>query len=174
MNTTSGITIWLTGLSSAGKTTIARALEKELVAAGNRVEVLDGDEIRTILGNTLGFSKDDRNENIRRIAHIASLLTKHGVTTIVSAISPYRAARNEAREKIGRFIEVYVNAPIEICESRDVKGLYKKARSGEIAQFTGIDDPYESPLSPEVECLTGQESVRESVSKIIAFIKQLY
>ncbi len=165
-----GVTIWLTGLSGAGKSTIARILEKELRERGEKVEVLDGDIIRTNLSKGLGFSKEDRDENIRRIGFVAHLLTRNGVKVIVAAISPYRAVRQEVRERIGDFVEVYVNAPLEVCEARDVKGLYRRARAGEIKNFTGIDDPYEPPENPEVECRTDQESPEESAQKILAFL----
>lgn len=140
-----GVTIWFTGLSGAGKTTISREVEARLRAQGYKVEVLDGDVVRTHLTKGLGYTKEDRDENIRRIGFVAHLLTRNGVIVIVSAISPYRAIREEIRAKIGNFVEVYVNAPLEVCEARDVKGLYKKARAGEIKMFTGIDDPYEPP-----------------------------
>ncbi|MCF6192527.1 MAG: adenylyl-sulfate kinase [Candidatus Hydrothermae bacterium] len=165
-----GVTIWLTGLSGAGKSTIARILEKELRARGEKVEVLDGDIIRTNLSRGLGFSKEDRDENIRRIGFVAHLLTRNGVKVIVAAISPYRAVRQEVRERIGDFVEVYVNAPLEVCEERDVKGLYRRARAGEIKNFTGIDDPYEPPDHPEVECRTDQETPEESAQKILAYL----
>lgn len=163
-----GVTIWFTGLSGAGKTTIRMAVEKELRDRGYKVEVLDGDIVRENLTKGLGFSKADRDENIRRIGFVANLLTRNGVVVLVSAISPYREIRDEVRSKIGEFVEVYVNAPLEVCEQRDVKGLYKKARAGEIKQFTGIDDPYEPPLTPDVECRTDQETLEESTHKVLA------
>jgi bifunctional enzyme CysN/CysC len=165
-----GLTVWLTGLSGAGKTTIASTVCTELLARGLRVEMLDGDVIRKLFSSDLGFSRDDRNENIRRIGLIAELLTRNGAIVLVSAISPYREAREEIRGKICDFVEVYVNAPLDICEQRDVKGLYKKARAGKIAGFTGVDDPYEPPRSPEIECNTDQESVRASVDKVVSGI----
>lgn len=168
-----GLTVWLTGLSGAGKTTISQVLEKELRSRGCKVEVLDGDIVRQHLAKGLGFSKEDRDENIRRIGFVANLLTRNGVIVIVSAISPYREIREELREKIGNFMEVFVNAPLEVCEHRDVKGLYKKARAGEIKGFTGIDDPYEEPLNPDIECRTAKEKVAESVAKVIAKIEEL-
>jgi len=161
-----GVTIWLTGLSGAGKTTITHALEAKLQAGGYDIEVLDGDVVRTNLTKGLGFSKEDRDENIRRIGFVAHLLTRHGVIVLVSAISPYRSIREEVRGKIGDFVEVFVNAPLSVCEGRDVKGLYQKARSGEIKGFTGIDDPYEPPTNPEVECRTDLEELEESVAKV--------
>jgi len=166
---TKGVTIWLTGLSGAGKSTIALALAEVLQKKGvQRLELLDGDIVRQNLAKGLGFSKEDRDENIRRIGFVAHLLTRNGVIVIVSAISPYREIRQEVSDRIGDFMEVYVNAPLEVCEQRDVKGLYKKARTGEIKQFTGISDPYDSPLSPTVECHTDQERVADSVEKILA------
>lgn len=168
-----GVTVWFTGLSGAGKTTISLAVEKELLSYGHRVEILDGDVVRQNLTKGLGFSKEDRDENIRRVGFVAGLLTRNQVSVLVSAISPYREIRQEVRQRIGNFVEVYVNAPLVICEQRDVKGLYKKARSGEIKNFTGIDDPYESPLNPEVECRTDLESLEESVSKVLAKLREL-
>jgi adenylylsulfate kinase len=168
-----GVTVWFTGLSGAGKTTISRAVEKELKSYGYRVEILDGDIVRQNLTKGLGFSKEDRDENIRRVGFVAELLTRNQVSVLVSAISPYRDIRQEVRQKIGNFVEVYVNAPLEVCEQRDVKGLYKKARAGEIKNFTGIDDPYESPLNPEVECRTDLETLEESVSKVLGKLREL-
>ncbi|GAB4237012.1 MAG: adenylyl-sulfate kinase [Elainellaceae cyanobacterium] len=168
-----GVTIWFTGLSGAGKTTICRAVEAELRAKGHQVEVLDGDVVRENLTKGLGFSKDDRDTNIRRIGFVSQLLTRNGVIVLVSAISPYREVREEVRQTIGDFVEVYVSAPLEVCEQRDVKGLYKRARAGEIKQFTGIDDPYEPPLNPEVECKTHQETLEESVAKVIKALEEL-
>jgi adenylylsulfate kinase len=162
-----GVTIWFTGLSGAGKTTISTALQQELLACGYKVESLDGDVVRQNLTKGLGFSKADRDENIRRIGFVAHLLSRNGVIVLVSAISPYRSVREEVRARIGDFIEVFVNAPIDVCEKRDVKGLYAKARAGQIKGFTGIDDPYEPPTRPEVECRTDRESVRESVAKVL-------
>jgi bifunctional enzyme CysN/CysC len=162
-----GLTVWLTGLSSAGKTTLSRAIYEKLWARGYRVELVDGDEVRRYLSRDLGFSKEDRDENIRRIGFIAELLTRNGVIAIVSAISPYRAVRDEVRGKIANFLEVFVNAPLEVCEGRDVKGLYRRARIGELPSFTGIDDPYEPPLHPDVECRTDLETIVESADKVI-------
>jgi adenylylsulfate kinase len=167
-----GMTLWFTGLSGAGKTTISQAVENELTAQGYKVEVLDGDVVRENLTKGLGFSKADRDENIRRIGFVAQLLTRNGVIVIVSAISPYRNIRDEVRNRIGDFVEVYVNAPLAVCEKRDVKGLYKRARSGEIKSFTGIDDPYEPPMNPEVECRTDQETLEESVSKVMNQVQE--
>lgn len=168
----SGLTVWFTGLSGAGKTTICRYVQMELATRNMAVEVLDGDVVRTHLCKDLGYSEADRKENIRRIAQVAKMLTHHGKIVLVAAISPYRSGREEARSIIGNFIEVYVNAPLAVCEQRDPKGLYHKARIGIIHGFTGIDDPYETPLSPDVECLTGVESPKESSDKVIAAVKE--
>jgi adenylylsulfate kinase len=165
-----GLTVWFTGLSGAGKTTICRAVEAELLARGVRVEVLDGDIIRTNLCSDLGFSEADRKENIKRIAYVAQLLTRNGILVLVAAISPYRSSRDEARTTVRNFMEVYVNAPLQVCEARDPKGLYRRARSGKIQRFTGIDQPYEAPLAPEVECHTDVESAEESSGKVIASV----
>ena len=161
-----GLTVWFTGLSGSGKSTLSLAVYDQLSASGHRVQLLDGDEVRLYLSRDLGFSKQDRDENIRRIGYVAELLTKNGVITLVSAISPYRSARDSVRARIPNFLEVYVNAPVEECERRDVKGLYKRARAGEIKTFTGISDPYEHPLSPDVECRTDLESVPESIQRV--------
>jgi len=134
---------------------------------GHKAELLDGDAFRRHLSKDLGFSRQDRDENIRRIGFVAELVTRNGGIALVAAISPYRAVRDELRARIGNFVEVYVNAPLEVCEQRDLKGLYKKARAGQISGVTGIDDPYEPPLDPEVECRTGRESLAESVEKVL-------
>lgn len=168
-----GVTIWFTGLSGAGKTTLNQAVEQILRSQGYRVEVLDGDIVRQNLTKGLGYSKEDRDENIRRIGFVAHLLTRNGVIVLVSAISPYAEIRQEIRQRIGDFVEVYVNAPLEVCEQRDVKGLYKKARAGLIKQFTGIDDPYEAPPNPDIECHTDKETIEDSVSKILARLEGL-
>jgi adenylylsulfate kinase len=163
--------VWFTGLCAAGKTSVCAGVAERLRAMGYRVEVLDGDVVRQNLSKGLGYSKEDRDENIRRIGYVAELLTRNGVIALVAAISPYRAVRGEVREKIGRFVEVWVNAPIEVCERRDPKGLYKKARAGLLPRFTGIDDPYEPPLNPEVECHTDRESVAESVEQVLRYLE---
>ena len=168
-----GVTIWLTGLSGAGKSTIAHELEQRLRVLGRKVEVLDGDVVRTNLSRGLGFSKEDRDTNIRRIGFVSKLLTRNGVATIVAAISPYRSVRDEVRQDIGDFVEIYVECPIEELVRRDVKGLYLKALSGEIANFTGVSGPYEVPLNPEVAVHTEQESVEESVAKVMAKLSEL-
>lgn len=162
-----GVTLWFTGLSGSGKTTIATAVERELKARYCNVEILDGDVVRTNLSKGLTFSKEDRDINVRRIGFVANLLSRNGVIAITAAISPYRAIRDEIRAMTENFMEVYVNAPLELCEARDVKGLYARARVGEIKNFTGIDDPYEEPINPEVVCYTAKESLQESVDKVI-------
>lgn len=173
MATGEGVTVWFTGLSGSGKTTISEAVARSLLERNCKVELLDGDIIRTNLSKGLGFSKEDRDVNIRRIGFVANLLSRNGVIAITAAISPYRAVRDEVRAAIANFVEIYVNAPLEVCESRDVKGMYAKARAGEIKGFTGIDDPYEPPLNAEVVCYTDQETVAESVAKVIAKLEQL-
>ncbi len=167
-----GVTLWFTGLSGAGKTTITQALAEKLRSMGCKLEILDGDIVRQNLTKGLGFSKEDRDENIRRIGFVSNLLTRNGVIVLVSAISPYREIRQEVKQKIGDFLEVFVNAPLNVCEDRDVKGLYKKARAGEIKGFTGIDDPYEAPKNPEVECRTDLEELSESVDKVLTKMKE--
>ncbi|MCS6953491.1 MAG: adenylyl-sulfate kinase [Bryobacterales bacterium] len=161
-----GFTIWLTGLSGAGKSTIAEILARRLREAGAKVEVLDGDVVRTHLSKGLGFSKEDRDTNIRRIGFVCELLSRNGVIAIAAAISPYREIREEIRAKIPNFVEVYVRCPLEVLIQRDVKGLYKKALNGEIPQFTGISDPYEPPLHPEVIVDSSVETPEESAQKV--------
>ncbi len=168
-----GFTIWFTGLSGAGKTTLAREVEKRLRARGMKVEVLDGDVVRQNLSKGLGFSKEDRDTNIRRIGFVCKLLTRNNVVAIAAAISPYRDIRDEVRREIGNFVEVYVDCPLEVLVERDVKGLYKKALAGEITNFTGVNDPYEPPLNPEVVVHSDRESVEESVEKIMRKLKEL-
>ncbi|MEG4287542.1 adenylyl-sulfate kinase [Microcoleus sp. C2C3] len=168
-----GFILWFTGLSGSGKTTITKALEPELKARGCKVEILDGDVVRTNLSKGLGFSQEDRDTNIRRIGFVAHLLSRNGVAAMTAAISPYRAIRDEIRAMEPNFVEVYVTAPLEVCEGRDVKGLYAKARAGEIKGFTGIDDPYEEPVNPEIICYTERESVEESVKKVLTKLEQL-
>jgi len=168
-----GVTIWLTGLSGAGKSTICESLAPLLREKYKRnVEVLDGDEVRTNLSKGLGFSKEDRDINIRRIGFVAKLLSRNGVFTITAAISPYADVREECRKMTGDFLEVFIDCPIDVLKDRDPKGLYAKALSGEIKNFTGISDPYESPINPEVHIRTDKESVEESVEKIIRSLKE--
>jgi len=170
-----GFTVWFTGLSGAGKTTLAQSVINELRTAEIKVELLDGDEIRTNLSKGLGFSKEDRDINIRRIGYVSRLLSRNGVGVIASAISPYREVRDEVRQSITsedvEFIEVYVRCPIDVLAERDVKGLYKKALAGDIKEFTGVSDPYEEPLNPEVIVETDRESIAESANKIIAALE---
>ena len=168
-----GFTVWFTGLSGAGKTTLADRLEPVLRERGLKVEKLDGDVVRTHLSKGLGFSKEDRDTNIRRIAFVAHLLTRNGVGVITSAISPYRDVRQEAREMIGNFVEVYVRCSIDELARRDVKGLYRKALAGEISNFTGVSDPYEEPLQPEVLVDSELETEEESLRKIVERLEEL-
>jgi len=167
-----GLTVWFTGLSSSGKTTLSRALYETLRTRGYQLEWLDGDAVRQKLSKDLGFSKDDRNENVRRIGELAEQLTSQGAIVLVSAISPYRSARDEVRRRIGDFVEVWVHAPLAVCESRDRNGIYRRARASELRNVTGIDDPYEHPLAPEVECRTDRESLEESVAKVLEAVEQ--
>jgi len=168
-----GFTIWFTGLSGAGKSTLAEVIERRLKDQGRNVEILDGDIVRTHLSKGLGFSREDRDTNIKRIAFVCSLLTRNGVVCISAAIAPYREAREWARREIGDFVEVYVKCPIEVCRQRDVKGLYKLVDEGKIKNFTGVDDPYEEPETPELVIETDKESVEESVSRIFAKLVEL-
>ncbi|MFN2569810.1 MAG: adenylyl-sulfate kinase [Candidatus Dormibacteria bacterium] len=168
--TDAGVTIWLTGLSGAGKTTIATAVTDQLRRQGRRVEVLDGDVVRENLSKGLGFSKEDRDTNIRRIGFVAELLSRNGVVVIVAAISPYRAIRDEVRARIERFVEVHVSCPMDELVRRDVKGLYKRALAGELANFTGVSDPYEEPLHPEVVVDTSAETAEESAARVMAAV----
>ena len=169
-----GFTLWFTGLSGAGKTTIAEIVEHELRERFGQVEVLDGDIVRTNLSKGLGFSREDRDTNILRIGFVADLLTRNGVGVIVSAISPFKEARDQVRRSIGEgFIEVYVDAPLEVCAERDVKGLYEKAFSGEIGQFTGVSDPYEPPAAPELHIKTDEEEPNESARRVILRLEEL-
>jgi adenylyl-sulfate kinase len=172
-NVDRGFTVWFTGLSGAGKSTITGKLVEIIRERRGKVEVLDGDVVRTNLSKGLGFSKEDRDINIRRIGFVCNLLTRNGVPVISAAISPYREVRDEVREMIGSdFIEVFVECPIDALVKRDVKGLYAKALRGEIKNFTGIDDPYEPPLNPEVTVHTDRETVDESTAKIVAYLEQ--
>ena len=167
-----GFCLWFTGLSGAGKTTITNLLVRELRARGSKLEVLDGDIVRENLSKGLGFSKEDRDTNIRRIAFVANLLSRNGVPVITAAISPYREIRDEARQMMDdRFIETYVKASVEVCEERDVKGLYAKARAGEIKEFTGVSDPYEPPENPEIVLETEHQSPEESARQIVEYLE---
>jgi adenylylsulfate kinase len=170
-----GMTIWLTGLPSAGKSTIARLVEDALRQAGQPVEVLDGDVVRTYLSRGLGFSREDRDENIRRIGFVASLLARNGVTVLVAAISPYRGARDEVRalHGEGHFQEVYVATPVSVCAERDVKGLYAGQRAGKVKGLTGVDDPYEAPLSPELIIEAHRETAQQSAYRVLELIASL-
>ena len=168
-----GFTLWFTGLSGAGKSTISVIIEKRLREAGAKIEVLDGDVVRENLSKGLGFSKEDRDINIRRIGFVCELLSRNGVIAMVAAISPYRAVREEVRSRIANFVEVYVECPLEIVAGRDVKGLYKKAIAGEIPQFTGVSDPYEPPLHPEVVVHSDKETPEESANRVWAKLEEL-
>lgn len=168
-----GVTVWFTGLPCSGKTAIADQVALILKARGYRVERLDGDIVRQSLTRDLGYSREDRNENIRRVTFVAKLLTRNGVIVLTSFISPYRDIRAYARQEIGEFIEVYTKCPLEVCIQRDVKGMYQKALRGEIKEFTGISDPYEEPLNPELVLETDKESLEESVAKVIAKLEEL-
>jgi adenylylsulfate kinase len=168
-----GFCLWFTGLSGSGKTTITNVLVKELRRRGAKLEVLDGDIVRQNLSKGLGFSKEDRDTNIRRVAFVADLLSRNGVPVITAAISPYREIRDEARAKMdGRFIETYVKASVEECERRDVKGLYAKARAGEIKEFTGVSDPYEPPDNPELVIDTESQAPEESAKQILDYLEE--
>ncbi len=162
-----GFTLWFTGLSGAGKTTISEIVEKELKQRFGKVEVLDGDIVRTNLSKGLGFSREDRNINVLRIGFVANLLTRNGVAVIVSAISPYREAREQVRRRIIDFVEVFVDAPLEVCAERDVKGLYEKAFAGEIENFTGVSDPYEPPVDPDLIIKSAEEEPLDSALKVL-------
>lgn len=168
-----GFVLWFTGLSGAGKTTLSRLVEQRLRDLGARVEVLDGDVVRTYLSKGLGFSKADRDENIRRIGFVCELLSRNGVIAIAAAISPYRSVRDEIRSRVRKFVEIYVTCPMDVLMERDVKGLYRRALAGEISHFTGIDDPYEPPLAPEVLVDSSEMSPEEAALKILETLKQL-
>lgn len=168
-----GVTVWFTGLPSSGKSTLARLLERQLRKWNVKVELLDGDVVRTHLSKGLGFSKEDRETNVKRIGFVCHLLTRNGVVAIASAVSPYRETRDYNRRMIGQFVEVYVKTSVEECEKRDVKGLYKKARAGEIQGFTGVDDPYEEPLNAEIVCETAGETPEQSAEKILKRLEAL-
>jgi adenylylsulfate kinase len=170
---TKGFTLWFTGLSGSGKSTLSERVALKLQQKGIPVEVLDGDVVRTHLSKGLGFSREDRDENIKRVGFVCQILSRNGVAAIASVISPYREARDYNRGKIKNFVEVYTQCPVETCAKRDVKGLYQKAQAGEIKGFTGVDDPYEPPLHPEVVCHTDKESVEESVEKVLTKLQDL-
>jgi len=166
-----GFILWFTGLSGSGKSTLANFITPILKEKGCNVEILDGDEVRENLSKGLGFSKEDRDTNIRRIGYVANMLSRNGVVSITAAISPYREIRDECRSKAQvPFIEIFVDAPLEVVEARDTKGLYKKARAGIIKQFTGISDPYEAPTKPEITLKTGDESIEASANKILKYL----
>lgn len=167
-----GFTLWFTGLPCSGKSAVADRVAEILRAHNLKVERLDGDVVRKSLCRDLGFSKKDRDENIRRVAFVAKLLTRNGVAVLTSFISPYREIRDEARREIGEFIEVYVKCPLEVCMSRDVKGMYQKAIRGEIKEFTGISDPYEEPVNPELVLETDRETLEESARKVLDYLKE--
>ena len=168
-----GVTVWFTGLPSSGKSTIARILERQCRKWNLKVELLDGDEVRTHLCKDLGFSKEDRDQNIKRLGFVCHLLTRNDVIAIAAAISPYKEIRDYNRRMIGNFMEVYAKASVDECEKRDVKGLYKKAKAGEIKGFTGVDDPYEEPHQPEVICNTENETPEQSAEKIVKRLEAL-
>src|ERR1700722_11864213 len=168
------MTVWLTGLPCSGKTTLGLAVTGRLKASGWKAEFLDGDVVRRELWRELAFSKADREENVRRFGFLAGLLSRHGIVAVVSAVSPYRISRDLVRGDSQQFLEVYVNAPLAVCEQRDVKGMYRKARSGELPGFTGVASPYEAPLHPEVECRTDLETVEQSVAKIMTAIETAF
>jgi adenylyl-sulfate kinase len=168
-----GVTVWFTGMSGAGKTALAVPLEAELQRRGLRVERLDGDIVRQSLTRDLGFSKEDRDKNIERITFVAKLLTRNGVATLCSFISPYRAVRAQVAQEVGNFVEVYCYAPVEVLVERDVKGLYKKALAGEIKNFTGISDPYEAPENPDVVIDSSTETIDESLTKVLNKLEEL-
>lgn len=169
----SGFTVWFTGLPSSGKSTLARVLRDDLEKRNRHVEILDGDEVRLRLSKGLGFSKEDRDENIRRISYVAKIITRCGSVAITCAISPYKSIRQEARDEINNFVEVYVDCNVDECINRDVKGLYKKALSGEIKNFTGVSDPYEKPDNAEITVNTASETIEESLKKILEGLKKL-
>lgn len=168
-----GFTLWFTGLSGAGKTTVSRVIEQDLRARGMKVEVLDGDVIRENLSKGLGFSKQDRDTNIRRIGWVCEVLSRNGVVAIAAAISPYAEIRDEIRGKVENFVQVYAECPIPVLAERDVKGLYKKALAGEIKNFTGVSDPYEAPVNAEVTYHSDKETVQESAQKILAKLEEM-
>ena len=168
-----GVTVWFTGLPCCGKTTVADKVATILKEQGYNAERLDGDIVRKGLTSDLGFSKEDRDENIKRVTFVAKLLTRNGVIVLATFVSPYIERRNKSREEIGEFVEVYVECPVDVCIKRDVKGMYKKALAGEIKNFTGVDDPYEAPENPELIINSNDETVEESVNKVIQKLIEL-
>lgn len=168
-----GFTAWFTGLPCSGKTTIADRVAEILKKKGYKVERLDGDIIRKGLTSDLGFSKEDRDENIKRVTYVAKLLTRNDVIVLATFVSPYQARRAKTREEIGEFVEIYTRCPVNICMERDVKGMYKRALAGEIKDFTGVDDPYEEPENPDLVLETGRESIEESVQKVLDKLSEL-
>jgi adenylylsulfate kinase len=172
-----GLTVWFTGLPCSGKSTIAEGVGVRLANLGYPIEMIDGDVIRQTLGQGLGFSRADRDANVQRVGFVAEMLTRHGIIVLVSLVSPYRAARDDVHVRIGsnNFLEVFVDAPLPVCEKRDVKGLYKRFRAGEFTGMTGIDDPYEPPLSPDVTCYTGRESIMTCVDRVyLSILRNVY
>ena len=173
MNTLHGATLWFTGLPSSGKSTIAREVYQRLLDRGLPVELLDGAEVRESLSRGLSFSKEDREEHIRRMGYVAKLLSRNGVIAVCAAVSPYRATRDEVRRNTRRFVEVFVECPVDVAEQRDTDGWYAKARRGEVAEFTGVNAPYEPPVSPEVHIRSDRESVDEAVTKVLARLEEM-
>jgi len=167
-----GFTLWFTGLSGSGKSTLSERIHNRLIAAGAKVELLDGDEVRTHLSKGLGFSKEDRDTNVRRIGFVAELLSRNGVIAITAAISPYRDTREAVRVRIGEFVEIFMDCPIPVLAERDVKGLYKKALAGEIPHFTGVSDPYEAPLTPDLRVDSSTEDIAVSEERVWALLKE--
>ncbi len=167
-----GFCLWLTGLSGSGKSTIAVLVVEELRRRGRRVELLDGDEVRERLSKGLGYSKADRDTNIRRIGWVAALLARNGVIAVTAAISPYREVRDAVRHDIEHFVEAFVDTPLDICEQRDVKGLYTRARAGEVGEFTGVSDPYEPPLAPEVRVVTHDRDPAASAAQVLSYLEE--
>jgi len=169
-----GPVLWFTGLSCSGKTTVSSAVRERLLAAGHEVEWLDGDVVRRQISPELGFSKADRDTNVQRLGVLAEKLSRYGVIVLVAAISPYREAREDVRRQIGRFAEIFVDAPLAVCEARDTKGLYKKARSGVIHGFTGVDDPYEAPIKPDLVLKTGEKTGEECVEQVMLLLGERF
>ncbi len=168
-----GFTLWFTGLSGSGKSTVSELVFQRLREAGHKAELLDGDVVRTNLSQGLGFSKEDRDTNIRRIGFVCELLSRNGVIAVVAAISPYREAREEVKRRVGRFVEIYVECPVAVLAERDVKGLYKRALAGEIPHFTGVTDPYEAPEHPDLVIRSDREPVQESMERVWALLRKL-